>query len=319
MMNLAVQCAFELNFCHDFEAETEDEPKLWMLCLVNILKLNFTYEYFDAEFDWDSEAQGWPRSEILPRLTQKIVTSPTQLFCGKHWTLGSILPWTMFSKCVLQLGREEMSMKMPRWWWQDGAPFQRGGLRWYFGRQLKRFCSRKCSTLSSGNCSNGGNSNCNIQLCMWFWFHLWQEPYNVNFDHMQKLLHHWLIKSFRPQNHFTCALTKNQHHSFHECSHHSWNHASQIQFHSPRKSVAMNQNQVQSYLVGFPDWRVFGFWMLTPGASELGNLTSHIWHYKLSEFIKHPSLICFDFFFMVYFHHLKIHWCINVAKILFRT
>ena len=117
-----------------------------------------------------------------------------QLLCGKHRTLGSILPWTMFSKCVLQLGREEMSMKMPRWWWQDGAPFQRGGRRWYFWRQLEKFCSRKCSTLSSGNCSNGGNSDCNIQLCMWFWFHLWQEPYNVNFDHIQKLLYHWLIK-----------------------------------------------------------------------------------------------------------------------------
>ena len=142
------------------------------------------------------------KTEILPRLTQKIVTSPMQLLCGKHWTLGSILPWTMFSKCVLQLGREEMSLKMPRWWWQDGAPFQRGGLRWYFWRQLEKICSRKCSTLSSGNCSNGGNSDCNIQLCMWFWFHLWQEPYNVNFDHIQKILHHWLIKSFRPQNHF---------------------------------------------------------------------------------------------------------------------
>merc|ERR1712013_483872 len=29
-------------------------------------------------------------------------------------------------------GREEISMRMPRWWWQDGAPFQRGGRRQLF-------------------------------------------------------------------------------------------------------------------------------------------------------------------------------------------
>ena len=147
----------------------------------------------------------------------------------------------MFSKCVPQLGREEISMKMPRWWWQDGVPFQRGGLRWYFWRQMKRFCLRKCSTLFSGNCSNGGNSHCNIQLCMWFRFHLWQEPYNVNFDHIQKLLHHLIDKICQTSNqlcslslstktktissmniHTTLEIMLHQFDSFHQESQWSW-------------------------------------------------------------------------------------------------